>query len=122
MGKKVLLVEEHDSFRRFLGAYLAQNFEVLGARDELDAMVRLHQGFLPDAIVASTRISGKNVTRLLYSLRCSGLFASIPVVVLGDSNLEMEKERFTYAGANAYFCKPFNPVLLHDYLIRVSTS
>lgn len=122
MGKKVLLVEEHDSFRRFLGAYLAQNFEVLGARDELDAMVRLHQGFLPSAIVASTRLSGKNATRLLQSLRCSGLFASIPVVVIGNNNLETDRERFLYAGANAYFAKPFNPILLHDYLIRVSNS
>ena len=122
MGKKLLLVEEHNSFRQFLGAYLAQHFEVLGATDALDAMTRLHQGFLPDAIIASARMPGKNTTQLLQLLRCSGLFAAIPVVVIGDGNFETEKERFAHAGANAYFCKPFNPVLLHDYLIRVSNS
>lgn len=122
MGRKVLLVEEHNSFRQFLGAYLAQNFEVLGATDALDAMVRLHQGFLPDAIIAGTRMPGKNATQLLQSLRCSGLFAAIPVIVIGDGSFETEKERFTRAGADAYFCKPFNPILLHDYLIRVSNS
>lgn len=122
MGKKVLLIEEHDSFRHFLGTYLAQQFEVFGAADEIDAMTTLHQGLLPDAIIASARLAGKNASQLLTALRYSGLFADIPVVIIGDNNLESERERFTMAGASAYFCKPFNPVLLHEHIVRVAAG
>lgn len=116
----MLLVEGHDSLRRLIGAFLSQQFEVAGAKNGLEAMSRLSQGFFPDVIVTDARVPDLGGTQFLANLRCSGLFADIPVVVIGGSDNDGEEQRFKQLGARDYFRKPFSPVKLQDSLLRLT--
>lgn len=120
MNRKVLLVEDHDSLRRVIGAFLSEQFEVTGARNGLEAMSHLSQGFHPDVIVTDTQMPDLNGFQLLANLRCSGMYAGIPVVVIGSSGDSEEEHRLRNAGVDHYFRKPFSPVQLQECLMRIT--
>lgn len=118
MNKKVLIVEDHDSLRYIIGAFLSKNFEVVGARNGLEAMSWLSKGVLPDVIVSDACMPELDGATFLSNLRCSGLFSKIPVVIISGSDSE-DEQQFQKLGISAYFRKPFNPVLLQDQLIQI---
>lgn len=120
MNRKILLVEDHDSLRQVIGAFLSKSFEVTGAKNGLEAMSCLSQGFMPDVIVTDAMMPGLNGFQLLANLRCSGLFANIPVIVISGSCNDEEELRFIQLGVKDYFRKPFNPVHLQDRLIQIT--
>lgn len=120
MNRKVLLVEGNDSLRRLVGSFLSRQFEVAGAKNGLEAMSRLSQGFFPDAIVTDARAANFGGAQFLANLRCSGLFADIPVVVISSSDSEEEERFFKKLGAHDYFRKPFSPAKLQDFLLRLT--
>ncbi len=119
MNRKILLVEAHDSFRQVIGAFLSKQFEVVGVRNGIEALGKLSQGFFPDAIVTDTRVSGISGAQLLSQLRCSGLFADIPVVVISSVENDEEELHFRQLGVHDYFRKPFSPTKLQNRLIQI---
>jgi two-component system, chemotaxis family, chemotaxis protein CheY len=112
MGKNVLLVQSHDAMRQMLGAFLSDNYQVMGAKTGLEAMYWLSQGHVPDIIVMDDIAHQVDAESLLVNLRCSGMYADIPVVVL--SNEATKGPQFEQLGANAFFSKPFNPHILME--------
>jgi CheY-like chemotaxis protein len=117
MAKRLLLVEDHDDLRRTIGSYLSQCFTVLGASNGLEALIRLSKGEIPDVIVTDSSMPEMDGATLLYQLRCSGLWADIPVLVLGAANDDAEWLRFEQLGAQAYFPKPFSPGRLQEKIM-----
>jgi CheY-like chemotaxis protein len=113
-------VENHDSFRYLIGAFLSGQFDVNGAKNGLEAMSRLSQGLLPDVIVTDARMPDLNGAQLLANLRCSGMFAHIPVIVISSSDSQEEELHFKELGARDYFRKPFDPVRLQDRLLQIT--
>jgi CheY-like chemotaxis protein len=122
MNRKILLVEDHDSLRQVIGAFLSRHFEVTGAKNGLEAMSQLSRGFVPDVIVTDALMPGLNGFQFLANLQCSGMYAHIPVVVISGSCNEDEEMRFKQLGIHQYFRKPFNPVQLQDSLIRITSA
>lgn len=120
MNRKILLVEDHDSLRQVIGNFLSGHFDVTGAKNGLEAMRFLGQGFLPDAIVTDAMMPDMNGFQLLASLQCSGMYAHIPVVVMSGSCNDDEELRFRQLGISAYFRKPFSPVQLREHLHRIT--
>ncbi|HRI60829.1 MAG TPA: response regulator [Saprospiraceae bacterium] len=120
MNRRILLVEDHDSLRQVIGAFLSKRFDVTGAKNGLEAMSRLSNGLLPDAILTDVFMPGLNGFQFLANLQCSGIYANIPVVVMSGSCDEEEELRFKQLGVDNYFRKPFNPVQLQDCLIRIT--
>lgn len=120
MNRRLLLVEDHDGLRRIIGRFLSEKFDVVGAKNGLEAMGWLSKGMVPDIIVTDASMPELDGAALLSNLRCSGLWADIPVVVLGNStDDEAEAHRFKTLGAYEYFAKPFSPTLLQDRLIDI---
>jgi CheY-like chemotaxis protein len=120
MNRRLLLVEDHDGLRRVIGSFLSEKFEVVGAKNGLEAMTWLQKGMMPDVIVTDSAMPELDGAALLSNLRCSGLWADIPVVVLGSADDEDEEAlRFKLLGAYAYFAKPFSPVLLQNQLMNI---
>jgi CheY-like chemotaxis protein len=119
MQRRVLLVESHDGLRRVLGSFLSRNFEVVGAKHGLEAMAWLAKGVNPDIIVMGARMPEMGGAQLLSNLRCSGLWADIPVVVLSGTEDADEEHRFKAMGAYDYFPKPFDPLRLQDRLTQI---
>jgi DNA-binding NtrC family response regulator len=124
MNRRVLVVDDHDGFRNLIGAFLSKKFEVLGAKNGLEAMTWLSGGIIPDAIVMDTFQTGAILDgeKLLANLHCSGLFSSIPVIVMGEHDNELLEQRYRQLGAVAYFRKPFNPDKLHEQLEQCTRS
>ncbi|MBV6439625.1 MAG: Chemotaxis protein CheY [Saprospiraceae bacterium] len=120
MNRKILLVEDHDSLRQVIGAFLSNCFDVTGAKNGLEAMSHLSRGFVPDVIVTDAMMPGLNGFQFLANLRCSGLYANIPVVVISGSCNDEEAARFQQLGVRAYFRKPFNPVQLQERLAQIT--
>lgn len=120
MHRKVLLVEDHDSLRYVIGAFLSKRFEVTGAKNGLEAMGYLSQGLVPDVIVTDALMPCLNGFQFLANLQCSGMYAGIPVIVISGSCSEEEELRFKQLGVDDYFRKPFNPVQLQDRLLQIT--
>ncbi|MBU6341297.1 MAG: response regulator [Bacteroidetes bacterium] len=116
MKRKVLIVEDHEGFRKLLGNFLSKNYEVVSARNGLEAMTLLNKGVIPDVIVSDTRMPELNGAQLLYHLRCSGMFGKIPVLIISEQGKAEEEAFFKSLGAQDYLSKPFNPVSLQDAL------
>lgn len=119
MNRRLLLVEDHDGLRRVIGSFLSEKFDVIGAKNGLEAMIWLSKGIVPDIIVTDSAMPEIDGAGLITNLRCSGLWANIPVVVLGSGNDETEEKKFRMLGACDYFPKPFSPVLLQDKLMDI---
>ncbi|MBC7774970.1 MAG: response regulator [Phycisphaerae bacterium] len=121
MSRRLLLVEDHDGLRRIIGNFLSEKFDVVGAKNGLEAMSWLSKGVMPDVIVTDTAMPVLDGAALLFNLRCSGLWADIPVVVLGSGNTDdaAEEQRFKMLGAYGYFAKPFSPTQLQNRLIDI---
>ncbi|MCB0527464.1 MAG: response regulator [Saprospiraceae bacterium] len=120
MKRKILIVEDHDSLRYLMGAFLSRQFEVVGAKNGLDAMSWLGKGQLPDVIVTDMSMPALNGAELLDNLRCSGLYADIPVVVISGREDDEEEKRIKQLGARAYLRKPFSPTELQDRLLQLA--
>lgn len=120
MNRKILLVEAHDSLRQVIGAFLSKQFDVVGASNGLEALGKLSQGFFPDAIVTDARVPDISGTHLLSQIRCSGLFANIPVVVISGAENDEEELHFRQLGVHDYLRKPFSPTKLQDRLMQIT--
>lgn len=120
MNRKILLVEDHDSLRQVIGAFLSGRFDVTGAKNGLEAMGHLSQGFAPDVIVTDAAMPGLSGFQFLANLRCSGMYAHIPVVVISGSCNDDDAQRFQQLGIQDYFRKPFNPVQLQERLVQIT--
>ncbi len=119
MNRKILLVEDHDSLRYLMGAFLSRQFDVVGAKNGLDAMSWLSQGLMPDVIVTDVRMPELGGADFLANLRCSGVYAEIPVVVISGGSDDLEESRLKQLGACEYIRKPFSPVMLQDRLKQI---
>lgn len=119
MSRRLLLVEDHDGLRRIIGSFLSEKFDVVGAKNGLEAMGWLSKGVMPDVIVTDASMPELDGAGLLSGLRCSGLWADIPVVVLGNADDEAEERRFRMLGAYEYFAKPFSPAELQSRLMDI---
>ena len=120
MNRRVMIVESHDGFRHLMGAYLSQEFDVVGAKTGLEAMHWLKKGPVPHAIVMDTRIPELDGIQLLSNLRCSGLYCGIPVVVMGQEEESGDGQQFRVLGASEYIRKPFSPIYLKERLLQIT--
>jgi CheY-like chemotaxis protein len=120
MLRRILLVEDHDSLRCLLGTFLSDKFEVVGAKNGLEAMTWLSKGMVPDVIITDNDMPEINGSELLRQLQCTGLWSKIPVLVLGEVE-DSAKEAIHYKllGAQDFVRKPFNPLDLQEKIIQI---
>lgn len=114
-------MEDHDGLRRIIGHFLSEKFEVIGAKNGLEALSWLSKGMMPDIIVTDASMPELDGAAFITQLRCTGLWADIPVVVLGSGEGEEETEARTFRqlGAYEFFGKPFSPSRLQDCLLDI---
>ncbi len=120
MVKKVLIVEDSTPFRTLMGNMLSREYEVVSARNGLEAMMWLRSGMLPDIIVTDVQMPELNGAELISNLRCSGMLQNIPVVVVSGSCEELELNEIRAMGAQEILLKPFKPTQLHNTINRLT--
>lgn len=117
MNKRLLLVEPHEYLRKLLGGFLSPGFEVIGAKDALEALAWLNTGWQPDVIVVGAQLPKISTVQFLSTIQHSGLHAGIPVAVLGEH--PEDERRFLALGAQVYLAKPFDPLRLNEQINQI---
>ena len=107
--KKVLITDDSNIFRSLVEAALGKNYEILQAKDGVEAC-EIAKKQHPDIIIMDLvmpRMSGMNAIR---EIRKENTTASIPVIALTSAEDEETKRKATRAGFTDYIVKPFDLV------------
>lgn len=106
---KVLIIEDVVSIQKIVQYSLKGRFEVITFKNGLDALSYLYKGNLPDIIISDLNIPHISGFELLTQLKASGLFSTIPVLMLSGEDSTDVRIKCLEAGADDYVVKPFNP-------------
>jgi two-component system, chemotaxis family, chemotaxis protein CheY len=118
-GKRILIVEDHNSIRMLLGTLLGKNYQVVTKQDGLEGMAWLSQGNIPDLILLDMEMPRLNGETFLKNIRNSGFFKDIPVIVISGNEDKSGIDYCYRLGVADYLTKPFNPLVLKDKISRV---
>ncbi|HTO85187.1 MAG TPA: response regulator [Methylomirabilota bacterium] len=109
MGKRILVVEDHEDNRQILRDLLGSaGFEMLEAGDGESAL-RIAAAEQPDLILMDVQLpllDGYEATRRLKS---DPRLKAIPIIVVTSYALSGEEVRARNAGCDAYVAKPYSP-------------
>ncbi len=120
MGKRVLLVQQHDHFRRLIGNLLSPHHEVIGVKNPMDAFVWLGKGKIPDVIIASDTVGSFESAHFLQQLASSGLYSNIPVVYIAPPPNTEDEAELKITESSVRLLQPFSPESLHEAIHRVT--
>ena len=109
MGKRILVVEDHEDNRQILRDLLGSaGFEMLEAGDGESAL-RVAAAEQPDLILMDVQLpilDGYEATR---RLKADPRLKAIPIIVVTSYALSGEEVRARNAGCDAYVAKPYSP-------------
>ena len=112
--KRILLVDDEIAILKLLEFILKKDYELVIKNNGFDALTWLDNGNIPDLIISDMEMPYFNGADLVRSLKVSGYFRNVPVIVLsGSETLENIKIKIPYE-INGLMSKPFNPCILKD--------
>lgn len=112
MKRKILAIDDSKAIRYLLHTLLNKHYQVITAADGCSAINWLSQNELPDLIIADPQLPDMQNWELIEQLATSGLYGSIPIIVLSAlDEIETEK-KCEELGLARFFTKPFNPINL----------
>jgi PAS domain S-box-containing protein len=114
---RVLLVDENDDMRQYLGQLLKQHWSVETAPDGVTAL-EIARTDPPDLVLSDIMMPGLDGFELLKTLREDPLTREIPVILLSARAGEEARVEGIAAGADDYLSKPFSA---RELRARVST-
>lgn len=106
---KVMIIEDAVPIQLIIQYSLKGKFQVFMFKSGTEALAYLHKGNLPDIIISDLNIPGIGGLELLKQIKASGLFSSIPVLILSAEDSTEVRINCLEAGADDYMVKPFNP-------------
>jgi CheY-like chemotaxis protein len=119
MKMKILAVDDSKAIRFLLQTVLGGEFQVTTVPDGCSAMYLLGKNDLPDLIIADPQLPDMGDWELIHHLSSSGIYGSIPVVVLSALDRQETELKCMEYGVRKFFLKPFNPVDLVGSLNRM---
>ena len=112
--KRILLVDDEIAILKLLEFILKKDYELVIKNNGFDALTWLDSGNIPDLIISDMEMPYFNGADFVRSLKVSGYFRNVPVIVLsGSETLENIKIKIPYE-INGLMSKPFNPGILKD--------
>lgn len=112
--KRILLVDDEIAILKLLEFILKKDYELVIKNNGFDALTWLDSGNIPDLIISDMEMPYFNGADFVRSLKVSGYFRNVPVIVLsGSETLENIKIKIPYE-INGLMAKPFNPGILKD--------
>jgi chemotaxis family two-component system sensor histidine kinase/response regulator PixL len=104
----VLVVDDAATLRRTLALSLERaGYQVLQARDGLEALTQLQQGASVDLVVCDIEMPNMNGFEFLEQRRRDGALSGIPVIMLTSRSSEKHQTLAMQLGATTYFTKPY---------------
>jgi signal transduction histidine kinase/DNA-binding response OmpR family regulator len=109
----ILLIEDNADVRAFLRSRLGGEYDFM---EEVNGNLGLSKAYelVPDLIICDVMLPGKDGLDITQKLKSDFRTSHIPIILLTAlSSIEKQIEG-TQVGADAYFSKPFNMVLLTE--------
>lgn len=119
MKQRILAIDDSKAIRFLLQTLLNKNYQVITAADGCSAINWLAQNDLPDLIIVDPQLPDMQNWELIEQLATSGLYGSIPMIVLSALNKSETEEKCLEFDIASYFTKPFNPI---DLMKAVQTT
>ncbi len=114
---RALVVDDSSAMRAVLRMILKkQNFEVVEAKDGLEALQVLQRIELVDLMLIDWNMPGMNGFELLQNVRGNGRYGPTKVVMVTTETALAEMSNALAAGADEYIMKPFTPDVVTDKL------
>ncbi|WP_134087728.1 two-component system response regulator [Olivibacter sp. XZL3] len=114
MKKQILVIDDEPSILQLLKFILAKDYDVVLKSNGYDATLWLEEANYPDLILLDVEMPYFNGPEFLKSIRISGLFRDIPVIILSvTEDMESLAKRTPYL-VNKFIKKPFDPIYLRN--------
>jgi two-component system chemotaxis response regulator CheY len=114
---RALVVDDSSAMRAVLGMTLKRRgFEILQAKDGLDALTILSGGGQLDLILIDWNMPGMNGLELLRRIRQQPTYAGTRVLMVTTETGMGQMTDAIAAGANEYIMKPFTAEIVWDKL------
>jgi two-component system chemotaxis response regulator CheY len=120
--KKVLVIEDDAPLCWLLGKILNRKYEVIVMNSGMEAWSWLTDGNIPDLIITDLKMPAMDGAELLEYISNSGLFRTIPVMILSGDDDPVKKLQCMELGAFSYLVKPFEPQAFLKEVERALTS
>jgi CheY-like chemotaxis protein len=110
MKKSILAIDDSKAIRFLLQTVLGRDYQIVTVPDGCSAMYWLSKRNFPDLIIADPQLPDMENWELIQQLTTSGIYNSIPLMVLSGMSKEETELKCLEFGVSKYFLKPFNPV------------
>ncbi len=112
MKKRILVIDDEPSILELLQFVLGKDYHVDLKSNGYEAITWLTDRNLPDLIILDIEMPVMNAPDFLSTIKVSGMFRDIPVIILSVRSDEMSHELITTYPDVCYMAKPFNPAVL----------
>lgn len=113
-SKHLLIVDDEPAILKLLQFILSKDYTLTLKNNGLEAVLWMEEGNTPDLIILDISMPYFSGQNFFKSLKVSGLFQGIPVVILtGHTDVEKLKTELKFP-VNTIISKPFNPVILQN--------
>lgn len=119
MNKKILIIDDDASSRQLLDVLLRQQYETYTHTLAIDALLWLSYGNIPDLILLDMSMPQLSGNHFLRSIRTSGFYRHIPVILLSGSEAQNEIDEALQLGIHGFVRKPFKPIELRSQISSV---
>ncbi len=118
MPRTILTVDDSASVRQMIAFTLREaGYAVVEAVDGKDALAKLSGSI--DLIISDVNMPEMNGIELVRSVRASGAYKYVPILMLTTESQPAMKQEGKAAGATGWIVKPFRPDQLLSVIQRV---
>ena len=107
----VLVVDDNEDMRTFLGNILSSDYRVRKAADGVEALTDIEQE-IPDVIITDLMMPNMDGLELTKQVKQSADLTHVPIILLSAKSAIESRLQAMQEGADDYVTKPFEPEYL----------
>ena len=112
MGKRILVVEDHEENRRLLRDLLTSvGYELIEAVTGEEGLT-MAEAEVPELILMDIQLPGMDGYEVTRRIKANPALSHIPIIAVTSYALSGDDQKALEAGCDAYVTKPFDPAEL----------
>ncbi len=116
MKPKILLIDDIKEFSSLLRIILSERYSVVTAKDGMEALDLLEQGYRPDVIITDLAMPRMDGITLILIIKNNQSLRDIPIIVLSNYDKLTNRIMLKEKGVCSYIIKPYCTFELRDIL------